>query len=105
MIAVRELARKRKFMLLILTQFLDDHPPVTIERRQTRQACSELNLKINNNSTSTFRDFYFNRIANMWSNILNDVRQAESIDSFNRELKSFYFKTLFNVFDGDNFRT
>ena len=63
---------------------------------QTRQACSGLNLKIN---------FYFNRIANLWNNIPNDVRQAESIDSFKRELKSFYFKRLFNVFDGDNFRT
>ena len=73
---------------------------------QTRQACSGLNLKINNNRTSTFRDFYFNsyRIANLWNNIPNDVRQAESIDSFKRKLKWFYFKRL-NVFDGDNFRT
>ena len=38
-------------------------------------------------------------------NIPNNVKQAESIDSFKRELKSFYFKRLFNVFDGDNFRT
>jgi len=35
----------------------------------------------------------------------NDVRQTESIDSFKHKLKSFYFKGLFNVFDGDNFRT
>ena len=28
-----------------------------------------------------------------------------TIDTFKRELKSFYFKRLFNVFDGDNFRT
>ena len=62
---------------------------------QTHQACSGLNLKINNNHTSTFRDYY----------IPNDVRLAESIDSFKRKLKSFYFKRLFNVFDGDNFRT
>ena len=33
MMAVRELARKRKFMLLILMQLLDDDPPATIERR------------------------------------------------------------------------
>ena len=46
---------------------------------QTRQACSGLNLKINNNRTSTFRVFYFNRITNLWNNIPNDVRQAESI--------------------------
>ena len=31
--AVREVARKRKFMLLILMQLLDDDPPATIERR------------------------------------------------------------------------
>ena len=72
---------------------------------QTRQACSGLNLKINNNRLSTYRDFYFNRKANLWNNKPNDVRQAESIDSFKRELKSFYFKRLFNVFDGDNFPT
>ena len=72
---------------------------------QTRQACSGLNLKINNNRISTFRDYYFNRIVNLWNNIPNDVRQAQSIDSFKRKLKSFYFERLLNVFDGDNFRT
>ena len=41
----------------------------------------------------------------LWNNTPNDVRQTESIDSFKRELKSLYFKRLFNVFDGDNFRT
>ena len=58
-----------------------------------------------NNRTSIFRDYYFNRIANLWNNIPNDVRQAESIDSFKRKLKLFYLKRLFNVFDGDNFCT
>jgi len=73
---------------------------------QTRQACSGLNLKINNyNRTSTFWDFYFNRIAILWNNKPNDVRQAEPIDSFKHKLKSFYFKRLFYVFDGDNLRT
>ena len=72
---------------------------------QTRQACSRLNLKINNNRTSTFRDYYFNRITILWNNVPNDVRLAESIDSFKRKLKLFYFKRLLNVFDGDNFRT
>ena len=33
MMAVREPARKRKFMLLILMQLVDDDPPATIERR------------------------------------------------------------------------
>ena len=41
----------------------------------------------------------------LWNNTPNDVRQTESIDSFKRELKSFYFKRFFNVFDSDNFRT
>ena len=48
--------------------------------------------KINNNRKSTFRDYYFNRIAILWNNVPNDVRLAESIDSFKRKLKSFYFK-------------
>ena len=72
---------------------------------QMRQACSELNLKINNNRTSTFWDFYFNRIAILGNNITNDVRQAESIDSFKRKRNSFYLKRLFNVFGDDNVRT
>ena len=62
-------------------------------------------MRFNSFCTSTFRDYYFNRIVNLWNNIPNDVRQAESIDSFKRKLKSFYFKRLFNVFGGDNFRT
>ena len=33
MMAVREVARKRKFMLLILMQLLEEDPPATIERR------------------------------------------------------------------------
>ena len=33
MMTVREVARKRKFMLLILMQLLDDDLPATIERR------------------------------------------------------------------------
>ena len=32
MMAVREVARKRKFMLLILMQLLDNNPPATIKR-------------------------------------------------------------------------
>ena len=61
-------------------------------------------IKINNYRTATIRDFFFNGIANLSNNIPNDVMQTESIDCFKRELKSFYFKRLFNVFDGDNFR-
>ena len=52
---------------------------------QTHQACSGLNLKINNNRTSTFRDYFFNRIAILWNNVPNDVRLADSIDSFKRK--------------------
>ena len=61
---------------------------------QTRQACSGLNLKINNNRTSTFRDYYFNRIAILWNNIPNDVRQAESIDSFKVNLNCFILRNF-----------
>ena len=57
---------------------------------RTRQGCSGLNVQITNNRTSTFRDFYFSRIVNLWNNIPNDVTQAESIDSFKRELKSSF---------------
>ena len=73
--------------------------------RQRHQVCSGLNIKINKNHTSTIWDFCCNRIANVWNNIPNDVRQAESVDSFKRKLKSFYFKRLFRIFYGDNFLT
>ena len=33
MMTVRGVAKKRKFMLLILMQLLDNDPPATIERR------------------------------------------------------------------------
>ena len=46
----------------------------------------EFSQTFRGNRTSTFQDFYFSRIANLWNNILNDVRQAESIDSFKHEL-------------------
>ena len=45
-------------------------------------------------------------IANLGHTLPNDVRQAESIDSFyKRKLKSFYFKRFSYVFYGNNFCT
>jgi len=74
--------------------------------KRVKLAHAKLNLKINNNRKSTFRDFYFNTMANLWNQcLMMSGRPAESIDSFKRKLKSFYFKRLFNVFDGDNCRT
>ena len=54
--------------------------------------------------TSLFRDYFFNRIAIMWNGIPEDIKVATTLCSFKRQLKSFYFKRLYNVFDGDNVR-
>ena len=56
-------------------------------------------------STSLFRDYFFNRIAIIWNGIPEDIKVATTLCSFKRQLKSFYFKRLYNVFDGDNVRS
>ena len=38
----------------------------------------------------------------MWNGIPEDIKVATTLCSFKRQLKSFYFKRLYNVFDGDN---
>ena len=55
--------------------------------------------------TSLFRDYFFNRIAIIWNGIAEDIKVAATLCSFKRQLKSFYFKRLYNVFDGDNVRS
>ena len=52
--------------------------------------------------TSLFRDYLFNRIVIIWNGIPEDIKVATTLCSFKRQLKSFYFKRLNNVFDGDN---
>ena len=52
--------------------------------------------------TSLFRDYLFNRIAIIWNGIPEDIKVATTLWSFKRQLKSFYFKRLNNIFDGDN---
>ena len=46
-----------------------------------------------------------NRIAIIWNGIPEDIKVATTLCSFKRQLKSFYFKRLYNVFDGDNVRS
>ena len=50
--------------------------------------------------TSLFRDYFFNRIAIIWNGIPEDIKVATTLCSFKRQLKSFYFKRLYNVFGG-----
>ena len=51
-----------------------------------------------------FRNYFFNRIAIIWSGIPKDIKVATTLCSFKRQFKSFYFKRLFNVFDGPKCR-
>ena len=71
----------------------------------TRCASSGLHLKLNAFRTSSFRDFYFNRITLMWNSLPKNIKDSDTISSFKSKLKSFYFTKLLNAFDRDNFRS
>ena len=71
----------------------------------TRRASSGLHLKLNACRTSSFRDFYFNRITLMWNSLPKNIKDSDTISSFKSKLKSFHFTRLLNAFDGDNFRS
>ena len=62
-------------------------------------------VKTNYARTSLFRHYFFNRITIIWNGIPEDIKVATTLCSFKRQLKSFYFKRLYNVFDGDNVRS
>ena len=49
-------------------------------------------LKTNYAHTSLFRDYFFNRITIIWNGIPEDIKVANTLRSFKRKLKSFYFK-------------
>ena len=70
-----------------------------------RCASSGLHLKLNAFRTSSFRDFYFNRITLMWNSLPKNIKDSDTISSFKSKLKSFYFTRLLNAFDGDNFHS
>ena len=72
---------------------------------RTRHANAAFCVKTNYVRTSLFRDYFFNRIAIMWNGIPEDIKVATTLCSFKRQLKSFYIKRLYNVFDGDNVRS
>ena len=72
---------------------------------RTRRANTAHCLKTNYAHTSLFRNYFFNRITIIWNGIPENIKVANSLRSFKRQLKSFYFKRLYNVFDGDNARS
>ena len=72
---------------------------------QHAPASSGLHLKLNACRTSSFGDFYFNRITLMRNSLLQNIKDSDTIGSFKSKLKSFYFARLLNAFDGDNFRS
>ena len=72
---------------------------------RTRRANAAHCVKTNYARTSLFRDYFFNRITIIWNGIPEDIKVATTLCSFKRQLKSFYFKRLYNVFDGDNVRS
>ena len=84
-----------------LAMFADD----SFLKGDTRHASSGLHLKLNACRTSSFRDFYFNRITLMWNSLPKNIKDSDTISSFKSKLKSFYFTRLLNAFDGDNFHS
>ena len=63
----------------------------------TRRTSSGLHLKLNACRTSSFRDFYFNRITLMWNSLPKNIKDSDTISSFKSKLKSFYFTRLLNA--------
>ena len=59
---------------------------------------SEFTLKIKLFRSKRFKD---GRCASK----IKNIKVATTLCSFKRQLKSFYFKRLYNVFDGDNVRS
>ena len=78
------------------------HHNFSFVQARTRRANTAHCLKTNDAHTSLFRDYFFNRITIIWNRISEDIKVANTLRSFKRQLKSFYFKRLYNVFDGDN---
>ena len=72
---------------------------------RTRRSNTANCLKTNYARTSLFRDYFFHRITIIWNGIPRDIKVANTLCSFKQKLKSFYFKRLYNVFDGDNPRS
>ena len=58
---------------------------------------SGLHLKLNAFRTSSFRDFYFNRITLMWNSLPKNIKDSDTISSFKSKLKSFYFTKLLKL--------
>ena len=81
------------------------HCNFSFVKSNTRRVASGLYLKTNACRTSSFRDFYFNRITLMWNSLPENIKDSDTISSFKSKLKLFYFARLLNVFDGDNFRS
>ena len=72
---------------------------------RTRRSNAAHCVKTNYTRTSLFWDYFFNRITIIWNNISEYIKVARTLCTFKRQLKSFYFKRLYNVFDGDNVRS
>ena len=51
------------------------------------------------------QNFGANHLRYYHLSIPEDIKVATTLCSFKRQLKSFYFKRLYNVFDGDNVRS
>ena len=53
----------------------------------------------------TLRSSFFERISNLWNDLLFNLRSESNINSFKMKLKSFYFARLRVVFVPDDPRT
>ena len=71
----------------------------------SRCASTELFLKTNRTRPTHFRDYFFNRITVLWNSIPDNINLPNSLGFFKRKLKSLFFWSLHNAFNGDNIRS
>ena len=88
-----------------LIDFTHEFSYFSFLKGNTQCASSGLHLKLNAFRTSSFWDFYFNRISLMWKSFPKNIKDSDTISSFKSKLKSFYFTRLLNAFDGENFHS
>ena len=74
-------------------------------REWSRRTSPELCVKTNRACTSHICNYFFNRITILWNSIPDNIKLANSPNSFKGKLKSLFFWHLHYVFSGDNIRS
>ena len=96
---------KGVFLIFIFPRIIQTANLTSPRASNPSNRANTAHCKTNYARTSLFRDYFFNRIAIIWNGIPEEIKVATILCSLKRQLKSFYFKRFYNVFDGDNVRS